>query len=97
MPSTNMDWHENSYIKVEQANAHLTRITVNREGLLSLSEHFKVLANSGNEGSVKSYAQNRFWSLVEIYYRGRLNRPLATFQQAGRKGSRVAVRRLLCP
>ena len=48
-------------------------------------------------GSVKSYAQNRFWSLVEIYYRGRLNRPLVTFQQAGRKGSRAAVRRLSCP
>ena len=48
-------------------------------------------------GSVKSYAQNRFWSLVEIYYRGRLNRPLATFQQAGHKGSRAAVRRLPCP
>ena len=49
MSSTNMDWHENSYIKVEQANAHLTRITVNREGLLSLSEHFIALANSGIE------------------------------------------------
>ena len=30
-------------------------------------------------------------SLVEIYYRGRLNRPLITFQQAGRKWSRAAV------
>ena len=48
-------------------------------------------------GSVKSYAQNRFWNLVEIHYRGRLNRPLVTFQQAGRKGSRAAVRRLPCP
>ena len=48
-------------------------------------------------GSVKSYAQNRFWSLVEIYYRGRLKRSLVTFQQAGRKGSRAAVRRLPCP
>ena len=40
-------------------------------------------------GSVKSYAQNRFWSLVEIYYRGRLKRSLVTFQQAGRKASRA--------
>ena len=30
-------------------------------------------------------------ALVEIYYRGRLNRPLVTFQQAGRKWSRAAV------
>ena len=30
-------------------------------------------------------------SLVEIYYSGRLNRPLITFQQAGRKWSRAAV------
>ena len=30
-------------------------------------------------------------ALVEIYYRGRLNRPLITFQQAGRKWSRAAV------
>ena len=37
-------------------------------------------------GSVKSYAQNYFYGLVEIYYRGRLNRPLVTFQQAGAKG-----------
>ena len=28
---------------------------------------------------------------VEIYYSGRLNRPLITFQQAGRKWSRAAV------
>ena len=49
------------------------------------------------QGSVKSYAQNRFWNLVEIHYRGRLNRPLVTFQQAGRKGSRAAVRRSSCP
>ena len=48
-------------------------------------------------GRVKSYAQNRFWSLVEIYYRGRLKRSLVTFQQAGRKVSRAAVRRLPCP
>ena len=38
-----------------------------------------------------------FWNLVEIHYRGRLNRPLVTFQQAGRKGSRAAVRRSSCP
>ena len=31
------------------------------------------------------------WYLAEIYYRGRLNRPLITFQQAGRKWSRAAV------
>ena len=30
-------------------------------------------------------------ALVEIYYCGRLNRPLITFQQAGRKWSRAAV------
>ena len=30
-------------------------------------------------------------ALVEIYYSGRLNRPLITFQQAGRKWSRAAV------
>ena len=42
-------------------------------------------------GSVKSYTQICFWPLVEIYYRGRLNRPLITFQQAGRKWSRAAV------
>jgi len=34
---------------------------------------------------------------VEIYHRGRLNRPLFTFQQAARKGSRAAVRRSSCP
>ena len=32
-----------------------------------------------------------FTALVEICYRGRLNRPLVTFQQAGRKWSRAAV------
>ena len=36
-------------------------------------------------------------ALVEIYYRGRLNRPLITLQQAGRKGSRAAVGRSSCP
>ncbi len=30
-------------------------------------------------------------ALVEIYYSGRLNRPLITFQQAERKWSRAAV------
>ena len=30
-------------------------------------------------------------ALVEIYYSGRLNRPLITFQQAGCKWSRAAV------
>lgn len=30
-------------------------------------------------------------ALVEIYYSGRLNRPLITFQQVGRKWSRAAV------
>ena len=30
-------------------------------------------------------------ALVEIYYSGRLNLPLITFQQAGRKWSRAAV------
>ena len=30
-------------------------------------------------------------ALVEIYYSGRINRPLITFQQAGRKWSRAAV------
>ena len=54
-------------------------------------------AKTLKKGSVKSYAQICFWPLVEIYYRGRLNRPLVTFQQAGRKGSRAAVRRLPCP
>ena len=48
-------------------------------------------------GNVKSYAQNWFWYLVEIYYRGRVNRPLVTLQQAGRKVSRAAVRRSSCP
>ena len=38
-----------------------------------------------------------FGHLVEIYYRGRLKRSLVTFQQAGRKGSRAAVRRSSCP
>ena len=36
-------------------------------------------------------------ALVEIYYRGRLNRPLVTFQQAGRKGPRAAVCRSSYP
>ena len=36
-------------------------------------------------------------ALVEIYYRGAADRPLVTIQQAGRKGSRAAVRRLSCP
>ena len=40
-------------------------------------------------GSVKSYAQNRFWSLVEIYYRGRLNRPSATDFPGGWDGMRT--------
>ena len=30
-------------------------------------------------------------ALIKIYYSGRLNRPLITFQQAGRKWSRAAV------
>ena len=44
-------------------------------------------------GSVKSYAQNYFYGLVEIYYiyyRGRLDRPLVTIQRSGHKVSRAA-------
>ena len=48
-------------------------------------------------GSVKSYAQNQFWYLVEIYYRGRLAAPCLLDKRAGRKGSRAAVRRSSCP
>ena len=36
-------------------------------------------------------------SLVEIYYRGRVNLPLVTSQKSGHKGSRAAVRRSSCP
>lgn len=36
-------------------------------------------------------------SLVEIYFRGRVNRPLVTSRRSGRKGSRAAVRRSSCP
>ena len=63
---------------------------------ISYLQSFCSVGNSKG-GSVKSYAQICFWPLVEIYYRGRLNRPLVTFQQAGRNGSRAAVRRLPCP
>ena len=45
------------------------------------------------DGSVKSYAQNYFYGLVEIYYiyyRGRLDRPLVTIQRSGHKVSRAA-------
>ena len=48
-------------------------------------------------GSVKSYAQICFGIWQKSITGGRLNRPLVTLQQAGRKGSRAAVRRSSCP
>lgn len=43
------------------------------------------------KGNVKSCAQNRFWFLAEIYYRGAGDRPpLVTIQLAGHKGARAA-------
>ena len=46
-------------------------------------------------GSVKSYAQICFCGLVEIYDRGRLDRPLVTFQRSGCKVSRAKPAALL--
>ena len=76
--------------KINATNVAITLITA--VIMLMISSNIVI-----SLGSVKSYAQNRFWNLVEIHYRGRLNRPLVTFQQAGRKGSRAAVRRSSCP
>ena len=45
-PSTDYDWEDNSYIKVEYCNKTLVKIISNKEGLLSLSKHFYILANS---------------------------------------------------
>ena len=50
-----------------------------------------------NIGRVKSYAQSCFGIWQKSITGGRLNRPLVTLQQAGRKGSRAAVRRSSCP
>ena len=50
-------------------------------------------------GNVKSYAQNQFWYLVEIYYRGRLTAPWLRFSGQGAKGQgrRYAARLALDP
>ena len=82
-----------------EKNRHAPAMSKAREDYLLTTKLFcgKCVRMMVGEGSVKSYAQICFWPLVEIYYRGRLNRPLVTFQQTGRKGSRAAVRRLPCP
>ena len=56
-----------------------------------------LLAAGLQDGSVKSYAQICFGIWQKSITGGRLNRPLVTLQQAGRKGSRAAVRRSSCP
>lgn len=43
-PSTDYPWIDNSYIKVEQKNPQLTRITINLEGLLSLAQQLELFA-----------------------------------------------------
>ena len=83
--------------KDKRADARLKALELRAEGL-ELSEVAQAAGfHAAYVGGVKSYAQNQFWYLAEIYYRGRLNRPLVTVQRAGRKGSRAAVRRSSCP
>ena len=63
-------------------------------------QYFLLIACRNNllhTGSVKSYAQICFGIWQKSITGGRLNRPLVTLQQAGRKGSRAAVRRSSCP
>ena len=43
-PSTDFEWLDNSYVKVEQTNKQLTTITENKEGLLSLARHLEAFA-----------------------------------------------------
>ena len=42
--------------------------------------------NRYNKGSVKCYAQIKYWHLVEIYNRGRLSAPWLPFSSQGAKG-----------
>ena len=43
-PSTDFEWLDNSYVKVEQQNKQLTTITGNKEGLLSLARQLEAFA-----------------------------------------------------
>ena len=43
-PSTDFEWLDNSYVKVEQKNKQLTTITGNKEGLLSLARQLEAFA-----------------------------------------------------
>ena len=52
--------------------------------LLFISCKVHTAACSG-AGGVKSYAQNEFLYLVEIYYRGQLTAPWLRFSGLGRK------------
>ncbi len=49
--STEFPWLPNSYIKIEKQGPSSIKLLANREGLLSLSEHLKMIAN-GNDASV---------------------------------------------
>ena len=40
-PSTDYEWLDNSYVKVEQTNKQLTTITGNKEGLLFLAKQLE--------------------------------------------------------
>lgn len=49
--STEFSWLPNSYVKIERQGPSSIKLMANREGLLSLSEHLKLIAN-GNDNSV---------------------------------------------
>ena len=43
-PSTDFEWLDNSYVKVEQTNKQHTTITGNKEGLLPLARQMEAFA-----------------------------------------------------
>ena len=49
--STEFPWFPNSYVKIERQGPSGIKLMANREGLLSLAEHLKLIAN-GQDNSV---------------------------------------------
>ena len=49
--STEFPWLPNSYVKIEKQGSSSIKLIANREGLLSLAEHLKLIAN-GEDKSV---------------------------------------------
>ena len=49
--STEFPWFPNSYVKIEKQGPSSIKLTANREGLLSLAEHLKLIANGEDKSA----------------------------------------------